>query len=223
MANKPSRNRPKPTPVLILGSTNFSEEVVDLVSETATHEVVGFVENINRERCQDQFLGMPIHWVDQILELVRSCQFLCGIGTTRRKGYIEHVATYGAQFATLIHPTSHRSATSSIGAGTILGVNSILAAHAHIGEHVIVNRSASVGHHTRIGCFTTIGPGANIAGRCTIGSGTYIGIGATVVDGLTIGSNAVIGAGSVVVKDVPDNVCVMGVPARIVKTGVDGR
>lgn len=223
MAHEPSRNGPKRVPVLILGSTNFSEEVADLVSETATLEVVGFVENLDRERCRGEALGMPIHWVDEISELVGSCQFLCGIGTTRRKGYIEQVAAQGAQFATLIHPTSHRSATSSIGVGSILGVNAVLAAHAQIGEHVIVNRSVTVGHHTRIGCFTTIGPGANIAGRCRIGDCSYIGIGATIVDGISIGSHSVIGAGSVVVGDVPDHVCVVGVPARIVKTGVDGR
>ena len=35
--------------------------------------------------------------------------------------------------------------------------------------------------------------------------------------GVTIGKNCVIGAGSVVTKDVPDNVVVAGVPAKIVK------
>lgn len=35
--------------------------------------------------------------------------------------------------------------------------------------------------------------------------------------GVNIGNNVVIGANAVVVKDVPDNVVVAGVPAKIIK------
>ena len=40
-----------------------------------------------------------------------------------------------------------------------------------------------------------------------------IGSGATILPGVTIGERAMIGAGSVVIKDVPDNVTVVGNPA----------
>ena len=40
---------------------------------------------------------------------------------------------------------------------------------------------------------------------------------ATILPGVTIGENAVVAAGAVVSKDVPDNVVVAGVPARIVR------
>jgi acetyltransferase-like isoleucine patch superfamily enzyme len=45
----------------------------------------------------------------------------------------------------------------------------------------------------------------------------WIGAGATVLPGITIGENSVVGAGSVVTRDVPPNVMVAGVPAKIVK------
>jgi acetyltransferase-like isoleucine patch superfamily enzyme len=41
-----------------------------------------------------------------------------------------------------------------------------------------------------------------------------IGSGATILPGITIGEGAMIGAGSVVIKNVPDNVTVVGNPAR---------
>jgi acetyltransferase-like isoleucine patch superfamily enzyme len=41
-----------------------------------------------------------------------------------------------------------------------------------------------------------------------------IGSGATILPGITIGERAMIGAGAVVNKDVPDNVTVVGSPAR---------
>jgi acetyltransferase-like isoleucine patch superfamily enzyme len=41
-----------------------------------------------------------------------------------------------------------------------------------------------------------------------------IGSGATILPGITIGEGAIIGAGSVVTKNVPDNITVVGNPAR---------
>jgi len=44
-----------------------------------------------------------------------------------------------------------------------------------------------------------------------------IGANATILPGITIGENSMVGAGAVVTKDVPDNVVVVGNPARIIK------
>jgi acetyltransferase-like isoleucine patch superfamily enzyme len=45
----------------------------------------------------------------------------------------------------------------------------------------------------------------------------WIGAGATILPGVTVGENAVVAAGAVVSRDVPDNVVVAGIPAKIVK------
>lgn len=45
----------------------------------------------------------------------------------------------------------------------------------------------------------------------------WLGIGASVMPGVTIGKNSVVAAHSVVTKDVPDNVIVGGIPAKIIK------
>lgn len=50
-----------------------------------------------------------------------------------------------------------------------------------------------------------------------IGQNVWIGANATIVPGVTIGDNAIIAAGAVVTKDVPENVVVGGVPAKIIK------
>ncbi len=50
-----------------------------------------------------------------------------------------------------------------------------------------------------------------------IGNCVWIGAHATILSGVTIGDNAVIAAGAVVTKDVPANVIVGGVPAKIIK------
>lgn len=50
-----------------------------------------------------------------------------------------------------------------------------------------------------------------------IGDNVWIGAGAIVLPGCKIGNNCVVAAGAVVCGDVPDNVMVAGVPAKIRK------
>ena len=45
----------------------------------------------------------------------------------------------------------------------------------------------------------------------------HIGLGASIRECVYIGWNAIVGAGAMVADDVPDNVVVAGVPARILK------
>lgn len=64
---------------------------------------------------------------------------------------------------------------------------------------------------------------ATISTPIIIKKGAWIGAGATVLGGVTVGENAVVAAGAVVSKDVPDNVVVAGIPAKIIKTISDER
>ncbi|WP_390896268.1 DapH/DapD/GlmU-related protein [Propionibacterium acidifaciens] len=52
----------------------------------------------------------------------------------------------------------------------------------------------------------------------TIGDDAWLGAKVAMLPGATIGSNVVVAVGAVVTKDVPDNVIVAGVPARVVRT-----
>jgi acetyltransferase-like isoleucine patch superfamily enzyme len=51
----------------------------------------------------------------------------------------------------------------------------------------------------------------------TIGDGTWLSADVTILPGVTIGKGVVIAAGAVVNKDVPDNVLIGGVPAKVIK------
>jgi len=208
--------------LLILGTGFFAQEVRVLAQETSQFEVEAFVENWKIENCEKTLVGLPIRWVDHIADLVPSHRVICALGTTHRDGFIKQAYELGFQFATIVHPTAHIPAESSIGEGSILGVGSVVAAYTSIGRHVQVNRGCLIGHHTAIADFCTISPGANIAGSVNIGEGTYVGMGAIVLDHITIGNRCVVGAGAVVTRDVPDRVQVTGIPAKITKENIDG-
>jgi serine O-acetyltransferase len=68
----------------------------------------------------------------------------------------------------------------------------------------------------KIGAGLTIQSGVVIAaGTRGIGDNVYFGAGAKVMGGAKIGNNVVVAANSLVLTDVPDNMTVLGVPARI--------
>ncbi len=50
-----------------------------------------------------------------------------------------------------------------------------------------------------------------------IGKNVWLGANVTVTSGVTIGDNAIVAAGAVVTRDVPPNVIVGGVPAKVIK------
>jgi serine O-acetyltransferase len=68
----------------------------------------------------------------------------------------------------------------------------------------------------KIGVNCTVSGGTLIGSGCrSIGDNVYFGAGCKIVGEAKIGNNVVIVANSVVLIDVPDNVTIMGVPARI--------
>ncbi len=59
---------------------------------------------------------------------------------------------------------------------------------------------------------------ATISKPILIKKRAWIGAGATILPGVTIGENSVVAAAAVVSKNVPDNVVVGGIPARVIKS-----
>ncbi|MGB7159946.1 MAG: acetyltransferase [Tepidisphaeraceae bacterium] len=211
--------------LLICGTRTYAEEVADLASGVPGVEVVGFIENWEREKCNATLGGLPIHWVDDLpkLKLSREHVAICALATTHRSKFTKQVEALGLPFTTLIHPAAQISKTTQIGEGSIVGQGVIMGSHNVIGRHVIFGRGTLIGHHTHIGDHCTIFPGCNIAGCNRIGQAVYVGMGSIIIHNHVVGSHSVIGAGAVVVKDVAERTQVVGVPARVVKENIDGK
>ncbi len=122
-----------------------------------------------------------------------------------------------AKYYTAIHPMTILSKHTSIGNGSVIMGGALINADTVIGKHCIINSNASIDHDCFIEDFVHVAPNATLCGGISIGECTLVGTGAIIIPGKKIGANTIIGAGAVVISDVPDNVVVVGNPARIIK------
>lgn len=84
------------------------------------------------------------------------------------------------------------------------------------GTGVVIGETAIIGDDVTIFHNVTLGGTENETGKRhpTIGNNVLIGTGASVLGNIKIGNNSKIGAGAVVLKDIPDNVTAVGIPAK---------
>ena len=82
-----------------------------------------------------------------------------------------------------------------------------------IGETAIVEKGVMLYHGVTLG-----GPGKDVGKRHpTVREGALVSAHAQVIGPIEIGAKAKVGAGAVVVSDVPSDVTVVGIPAKIVR------
>ena len=112
-----------------------------------------------------------------------------------------------------------------IGKNAVIMMGAVINIGAVIGEGTMIDMGAILGGRATVGKNCHIGAGAVLAGviepasatPVIIEDGVLVGANAVVVEGVHVGKNSVVAAGSVVLDDVPDNVVVAGVPAKVIK------
>ena len=95
----------------------------------------------------------------------------------------------------------------------------------NIGAGTMIDMGAILGGRAIVGKNSHVGAGAVLAGviepasadPVRVGDNVLIGANAVVIEGVQIGSGSVVAAGAIVTQDVPENVVVAGVPARVIK------
>lgn len=92
---------------------------------------------------------------------------------------------------------------------------------AYGGIGVVIHERAVIGENC------TIGQGCTIGGRSKhyevpiIGDNVYIGAGSRILGPVIIGNNVIVGPNAVVLENIASNCIAVGIPSKVVKTGID--
>ena len=162
---------------------------------------------------------------------IEEADFFVAIGESElREKLMKELASQGATFATLIHPSAVIGSRVEIGEGTVVMAGAILQAETVVGKGCILNTACSVDHGCKIGDYVHVSVGTHLCGIIHVGEHTWVGAGATLINGIHVCPNCMIGAGAVVVKNIKESRQAQMVPALlqkykpdvIVLTGHDG-
>jgi len=196
--------------IVIVGAGGQGAIVADIL-----HNAVGFVDD-DPKRAGTTVLDLPVLGPIAALSRIEHDAVVVAIGDNRhRRAITERLYAEGERLATVIHPFASVAPSATIGAGSMLSAGALLLPRAAIGRGVILNTKASADHDSVVGDFAHLAPGATVGANVHVGAETLVALGASVISGIAVGARTVIGAGAVVVRDLPDDVTALGVPARI--------
>jgi len=196
--------------ILIIGAGGHSKVIIDIIRELGNYNIIGIYD----DNKTGYFSGIKI--IGKIAEINNTTDyFIIGIGNDKiRKKIAEEYNQL--KWATLIHPKTIISKTSTIKDGTVICAGAIIQTEVEIGKHCIINTNCSIDHESIIGNYCSICPSSTICGQVKINESSFIGANSTIIQTIEIGKECIIGAGTVVIRNIPNNSKAVGNPAKII-------
>ena len=209
--------------VVLIGAGGHGRVVLDILREEGVHRPIGFLD-ADPQLTGQEVGGLPVLGEVNLLPKLKSQKKVKGviiaIGDNHpRLQYFRKISEQGFEMVNAIHPASCVSKTARLGRNVVVAAGAVIATDVNVQDGVIVNTSSVIDHECQIGRAVHICPSATLAGRVSVGDETFIGLGCNIIQCLKIGAGVVVGAGAVVIRDVADGATVVGVPARVIKTG----
>ncbi|NLW48209.1 MAG: acetyltransferase [Firmicutes bacterium] len=204
--------------IVLVGAGGFAREVYYWARDAFSsdeYQIKGFLSDFPNDLDGHKNITNPI--LGKILEynIQPNDRFLFAIGSIERKRYlIKELKKKGAQFLTLIHPTTVVIDSAKLGEGVILCPFSLISDNVQLGDFVMVNNHAAVGHDAKVGGYSILSPYSSVLGWCELGEEVFLGAHSTIAARKKVGSETQISANSLALRNVPSKAFVLGVPGK---------
>ncbi len=201
--------------VVIIGGGGHAKVVIE--SLRASGQAVAAI--VDADPTPREVLGVPVVGDDLKLPELKAqglSQLFVAIGDNRLREKLGRKAQgLGFVLVNAIHPSAVTSPSAKLGQGVAVMAGVAINADTEVGDLTIINTGVVVDHDGRLGVACHLGPACALAGGVTVGDHAFLGVGVRVIPGVTIGADTTVGAGGVVVRDLPEAVLAIGVPAKI--------
>ena len=176
------------------------------------YNIIGFIDD-NVRTMNGTEIDLPILGTIDGWDPIGNELYVMGTGNPRSKAEISNLLkSKGCNFISVIRPDSYISGTIKMGEGCAINAYAI-GCDVVLGNYVDVHASFIMSG-AYLGDYSTT-MGFSVVEKAIIGKGVSVGSHAVVKEGVHVGNNVEICAGSIVYEDIPDNVTVIGDPARI--------
>lgn len=202
--------------LLVVGAGGHGKVVAETALATGRWDRVAFLDD--RAPALAEVLGLAVRGrLDDAPSLLGEfSDAVVAIGHCRtRLRVLNALRDMGFALPVVVHPAAWVSPTATLGAATVVFAQVAINACARLGVGCIANTGSSIDHDAVLGDGVHVCPGARLAGEVVVGDATWLGIGCSVIQRVRVGADVTVGAGAAVVRDLPDAVTAVGVPARV--------
>ncbi|MFC4775865.1 acetyltransferase [Paenibacillus sp. GCM10023252] len=202
-------------PLIVIGVGGHGRVLMDIVRVRPDFRLAAVVDDrFTEPELRGGLLYGPISTVPSLLLDEPDAELVIGIGDNRiRRQIAERLGLADEQYAALVHPGAYVSSDAQLGAGAVVMPGAVIGPGAVVGAHAIVNSGAVVEHDAVVGDFAHVSPNATLAGGAVVEEGAHVGSGAVLIPGVRLGRWSVLGAGGTAIRDLPDGITAVGVPA----------
>lgn len=193
----------------LIGTKEFSQQIITFANRTGEFEFVGYFDDLVEK---DTIInGNPVLGkVEDAIDLYKKGVFdyiFEGIGYTRfdLREYYYNMLKDKVPFANIIMPEVNIEENVKLGEGIFIGEKSDLGQNTEIEDNVFMHMGTFLAHDNKVGKHTYISGRIDTAGFVVIGKRNFVGVRALFSDHVSTCDDVWIGIGCMVLKDIKES------------------